>query len=690
MKNWKTILATIFALLVPAIVMAAAQVSTVNPTVPAQNSPLLSSVIRGNALATYNDINQLFANTYVTGNQILGNASAGQAVGLTIPSCSTGTSALTWTTSSGFGCNSAIGGGITALTQDVIASGSGSVAATLANTSTARNDLGLGSSATVNIGTAGAAIGLLNGANTNSAVNTFTAITKHDLNSAPLTTPATGTILQLGNADTTVSRIEVDGYGAAGHYTVASYGGTAASPTALLSSTTVPTASFNFFGYNGTSLVGPQAGMREYATQNWSAGSNGTQLDFAVTPNGSSTLTQAMLISQDGGVTLGSPTGADKGASTINAAGGVWSNGTQLQNGNLVAGTNVTITGSWPNQTINATTTGGGGGGALSALTGATTGNNIDNAANAQTWTWNTLSTGTGLTLSSTSVTTGSLLSLQDTAIAGTSTGPVLSISDTTTGAGYGVFSTMSSTTTGTGVYGAVTGASNTGYGVYGSNASATGYGVYSNGAMLSTGSIYALNQSSAIFGAAGGNLRIIAQPGGGSAGNLTLLGAAGGAGTNHNGGPVQITAGNGGTTTSLGGAIQITAGNGGTTSGAAGNVIITPGTATSGGAGIIDMAGGIVSEGTKFTASGCSISSTTGGAQAGVFTVGANTCTAVVTLNGATGAPAPNGWACFSHDQTAPLILISQTSSTTTTVSFSIPSTAGATDVIEFGCMGY
>lgn len=64
----------------------------------------------------------------------------------------------------GTGCGSS-SGGITALTGDVTASGSGSVAATLANTATARSDLGLGTSATVNTGTSGATIPLLNGLN---------------------------------------------------------------------------------------------------------------------------------------------------------------------------------------------------------------------------------------------------------------------------------------------------------------------------------------------------------------------------------------------------------------------------------------------------------------------------------------------------------------------------------------------
>lgn len=97
-----------------------------------------------------------------------------------------------------------------------------------------------------------------------------------------------------------------------------------------------------------------------------------------------------------------------------------------------------------------------------------------------------------------------------------------------------------------------------------------------------------------------------------------------------------------------------------------------------------------VVSGGTKFTTTGCSISATTGGGAAGTFTLGANTCTAVITINGATGATAPNGWNCFAADSTGLLIVISQSGSSTTTCSLNIPATAGATDVIRFWAVGY
>lgn len=99
----------------------------------------------------------------------------------------------------------------------------------------------------------------------------------------------------------------------------------------------------------------------------------------------------------------------------------------------------------------------------------------------------------------------------------------------------------------------------------------------------------------------------------------------------------------------------------------------------------------GIVAVGTKFTTSGCSISSTTGGGTAGTFTLGANTCTAIVTMNGATGSTSNSGWTCQAHDKTAPTVLIGgESSSTTTTASITIPAGAGATDVISFSCTGY
>jgi hypothetical protein len=98
-----------------------------------------------------------------------------------------------------------------------------------------------------------------------------------------------------------------------------------------------------------------------------------------------------------------------------------------------------------------------------------------------------------------------------------------------------------------------------------------------------------------------------------------------------------------------------------------------------------------LISVGTKFTAAGCSASSTLGGAGAGIFTLGANSCTAIITINGVAGMTATNGWSCTAHDRNDATVLIGgESASTTTTASFAIPASAGIGHVISYSCTGY
>ena len=99
----------------------------------------------------------------------------------------------------------------------------------------------------------------------------------------------------------------------------------------------------------------------------------------------------------------------------------------------------------------------------------------------------------------------------------------------------------------------------------------------------------------------------------------------------------------------------------------------------------------GVISRGTKFTTTGCSVSATAGGAAAGTYTSGtAGTCTVVITINGATGTTAPNGWYCHATDLTtaADALLQKQTASSTTTATISGTTALG--DVVAFSCTGY
>jgi hypothetical protein len=97
-----------------------------------------------------------------------------------------------------------------------------------------------------------------------------------------------------------------------------------------------------------------------------------------------------------------------------------------------------------------------------------------------------------------------------------------------------------------------------------------------------------------------------------------------------------------------------------------------------------------VVASGTTFTVSGCgSAGAITGGSFAGSFTVGtgATPCTFVITMNGATGYTAPNGWACHGSDITTGIDLFQSATSTTTC---SIKGNASTSDTIVFSATAY
>jgi hypothetical protein len=92
-------------------------------------------------------------------------------------------------------------------------------------------------------------------------------------------------------------------------------------------------------------------------------------------------------------------------------------------------------------------------------------------------------------------MTSGTLLSLANTAAAATATGDVLSVTNASTGAGYSIYS-------------AITGAANTGYAGYFNNTSTGGYALYANGtigaalvASLAAPTTVAVNLASGVTG---------------------------------------------------------------------------------------------------------------------------------------------------------------------------------------------
>jgi len=100
-----------------------------------------------------------------------------------------------------------------------------------------------------------------------------------------------------------------------------------------------------------------------------------------------------------------------------------------------------------------------------------------------------------------------------------------------------------------------------------------------------------------------------------------------------------------------------------------------------------------IIFAGTKPTATGaggtCAAGTVTGGAVAGTVALTA-ACASTNTL-ALTGMPTvTNGYVCDAADRTSGVLNLVQTATTTTSATFTFNATTGATDVIQFKCMGY
>ena len=262
--------------------------------------------------------------------------------------------------------------------------------------------------------------------------------------------------------------------------------GTVGSPAAINSGDSIGNISW-LGGYD--TAWGSYAGAVIFAqaAENFSTGHGGTDLFLEVTDIGSTIPAAAMTVYHNRNVGIGTTSpgslldiglaGTTTGTMRLEGGGSGY---VQIQPSGAAGSWTMTLPAGPGTNNYVLSTNGSGvtswvsagsviGGTALSALTSAQASDSFDNAAYGQIWTWNSLTTGTGLTLSSSSLTTGTVLSLANTALAATSTGKVLSISDATTGAGYGVYSVMS-------------GAGNTGFGGYFANTSTAGWALYANG----------------------------------------------------------------------------------------------------------------------------------------------------------------------------------------------------------------
>lgn len=131
-----------------------------------------------------------------------------------------------------------------------------------------------------------------------SGLASFATLKLNSQTTGGLPTALTGSLIQAGQANGVVARIELDAYGAIAAFTGVSYGGTAASPTAVTSGTQL--TGVNAYAYNGASAVGPIASFRTYAAENIASGHQGSNACIATTSNAATTLTDRWCIGQDG------------------------------------------------------------------------------------------------------------------------------------------------------------------------------------------------------------------------------------------------------------------------------------------------------------------------------------------------------------------------------------------------------
>ena len=157
-------------------------------------------------------------------------------------------------------------------------------------------------------------------------------------NAAPLPALLTGSLLQIGNADTTVTRAELDSFGAASFWSCRRADGINALPTAIQSGDEI--CSLNTWGYDGVAWQGPQAAVRTFAAEIWSSGHRGTRVAIATTAIAGTTMTDRIGFENDGGITVPpTVTSGSLGSGTLNAGAGYGIGGSLVISTSEVAAT---------------------------------------------------------------------------------------------------------------------------------------------------------------------------------------------------------------------------------------------------------------------------------------------------------------------------------------------------------------
>lgn len=143
-------------------------------------------------------------------------------------------------------------------------------------------------------------------------------------NAAALPTPTAGTMLNLGNADATATRVQVNAFGAAVFPAVEFHRSrnTAGAEAALNNGDII--GALSFLGYKATAKAGGGAFILAQAAEGYTDAAAGTQFQIATTPTGSDVAVVAMYVRASGGISIGAE--ADPGTGGLGATNIVVSN----------------------------------------------------------------------------------------------------------------------------------------------------------------------------------------------------------------------------------------------------------------------------------------------------------------------------------------------------------------------------
>lgn len=161
--------------------------------------------------------------------------------------------------------------------------------------------------------------------------NVFNGVNSFTLNTiATLPAALPNTIVRAAPTDNLAARFEADGSGNSAFFSCARSDGTLASRSAVLADE--PLCGFDAWAFNGGVNVGPVASLRPYAAETIGSLHQGSYWRLSVTPIGSTTLTDAIGVENDGGMTSPpSVTGGSQGPGTLNLSGDLYLRGVALE-----------------------------------------------------------------------------------------------------------------------------------------------------------------------------------------------------------------------------------------------------------------------------------------------------------------------------------------------------------------------